>query len=98
LVTLSFDKNIYSVDAIKKSAYKLSKIFSIMISVNNEKIICEITFTKNHSKDQQNHYLELFKKEVLDQDLRESISKETEPIRNLILAHAFSNTKLIKNE
>ncbi len=41
--------------------------------------------------------LENFKKEVLDQDLREKIAKETEEVRNLILAHAFSKTSIIKN-
>ena len=33
--------------------------------------------------------------EVLDQHLRAVIARETETERNLILAHAFSNTKLI---
>ena len=39
-----------------------------------------------------------FKKEVLDQDLREKLKVETEPVRNLILAHAFSKTGIISHE
>jgi len=35
-----------------------------------------------------------FKRELLDQQLRLSIKKETEPQRNLILAYAFSKTGL----
>jgi His-Xaa-Ser system protein HxsD len=42
--------------------------------------------------------VESFKKEVLDQDLRLKLKAETEPIRNLILAHAFSKTGLIADE
>ena len=36
--------------------------------------------------------------EVLDQDLRASISRETEPARNAILALAFSRTGLQGSE
>jgi His-Xaa-Ser system protein HxsD len=36
-----------------------------------------------------------FRKEVLDQHLRARIAKETESIRHLILAHAFSRTGLV---
>jgi His-Xaa-Ser system protein HxsD len=35
-----------------------------------------------------------FKRELLDQQLRLQIKKETEPARNLILAYAFSRTGL----
>ena len=35
--------------------------------------------------------------EVLDQDLRDTISRETASIRTLILANAFSNTGLIES-
>ena len=36
--------------------------------------------------------------EIIDQDLRDSISLETRDIRTLILANAFSNTGLIDRE
>lgn len=39
-----------------------------------------------------------FQQALLDQDLREIVSEETEGVRNLILAHAFSKTTLIKPE
>ena len=34
--------------------------------------------------------------ELLDQTLREAVQRETEPVRNLILAHALSNAVLIR--
>ena len=35
-----------------------------------------------------------FRTEVLDQDLRAQIAKETEPLRNLVLSLAFTKTGL----
>jgi len=40
--------------------------------------------------------LENFKRELLDQQLRKQIKEETEPVRNLILAYAFSRSTLQK--
>jgi His-Xaa-Ser system protein HxsD len=40
----------------------------------------------------------LFFQELLDQELREKIGQETAPLRNLILAHAFSKIDLIRRE
>ena len=42
--------------------------------------------------------IENLKKEVLDQELRHKLKAETEPVRNLIFAHAFSKTGLIAGE
>lgn len=39
-----------------------------------------------------------FRNEVLDQDLRSIIAKETEAIRNAVLAFAFSKTGLQDGE
>ena len=41
---------------------------------------------------------EAFLNELLDQTLRESIGQETEGVRNLLLAHALSETSLIHPE
>ena len=39
-----------------------------------------------------------FQNEVLDQVLRERIRNETKEVRNLILALAFSNTGLVRDD
>ena len=95
---LIFDANIYSIDAIKKACYRNINRFAVNISIEEDTINCNITFKNTVTESQIKIYLDDFMKEVLDQDLRESIKKETEGVRNLILAHTFSKTGLIKDE
>ena len=57
-----------------------------------------LNFDSKLTQRQCEFYVDQFKKEILDQDLRESIKRETEPVRNLVLAQAFSKTNLIKDE
>jgi His-Xaa-Ser system protein HxsD len=95
---LVFDAAVYSINAIKKAAYKSINRFSINIENEDNSIKCTLTFKESASKEQIKYYVDEFKKEILDQDLRELIKKETEGVRNLILAHAFSKTGLIKSE
>jgi His-Xaa-Ser system protein HxsD len=58
----------------------------------------DVHFPKELSEESVSHLLREFQKEVLDQDVREHIKKETESYRNLILAHTFSKTSLIEDE
>lgn len=67
-----------------------------MLSINE--IVCTLNFQDNLSESAANFIAEDFKREVLDQDLRSTIASETEQIRNLILAHAFSKTSLISKD
>ena len=97
-VLLIFDATVYSVDAIKKAAYRSIARFAVNIAKEGNEIKCRLTFKESATEPQIKTYLDEFKKEVLDQDLRESIKKETEGVRNLILAHTFSKTGLIKSE
>lgn len=95
---LIFDATVFSVDAIKKAAYRSINRFAVNIAKENNQIKCSLTFKDSATPQQIKFYIDDFKKEVLDQDLRESIKKETETVRNLILAHTFSKTGLIKDE
>jgi His-Xaa-Ser system protein HxsD len=97
-VLITFDATVYSVDAIKKAAYRSINRFAVNITIEGNEIKCSLTFKESATEPQVKIYLDEFKKEVLDQDLRESIKKETEGVRNLILAHTFSKTGLIKDE
>lgn len=95
---ITFDATVYSVDAIKKAAYRSINRFAVNIAKEGNEIKCSLTFKESATEPQVKIYLDEFKKEVLDQDLRESIKKETEGVRNLILANTFSKTGLIKDE
>ena len=88
--TIIFDKNVFSLETIKGALYKFSDISSFDISCQDNSIKVTIYSTSNLDE-----LTNKIRNEVLDQDLRSIISMETSNIRTLILANAFSNTKLI---
>ena len=95
-VVVQFDLGVFSVEAVKKAAYKYINKFSTDFALQGQSIVCSLIFTQNIPQDSIQFYIDDFRKEVLDQDLREKIKKESEPLRNLILAHAFSKTTLVE--
>ena len=97
-ILIRFDSRVFSLPAVKKAAYKYINSFSAAISVQQNEILCSLTFTSATNEEFSSNLAEDFKKEVLDQDLREHIKAETEPIRNLIFALAFSKTGIVGNE
>jgi His-Xaa-Ser system protein HxsD len=93
--TLVFSSQIYSVETIKKAAYRFSDVLSIDIIPQIEQIECVLQFISGSKEEEQaQQIVAAFKNEVLDQDLRSIISKETETIRNAVLAFALSKTGL----
>lgn len=93
--SLSLDTRIYSLEAIKKTAYKFADRASVVISPSSEsKVVVTFATDKSISEDDRKRILNEFSTELLDQDLREIIKRETGPLRNAILAHAFSKTSL----
>lgn len=98
VVEIVFDGKVYSLEAVKKAAYRNINNFSANISLNGSEILCGLSFKNKVGEQAVSNAIDNFKKDVLDQDLRESIKEETEGIRNLILAHAFSKTGLIQDE
>lgn len=97
-IDVSFDSAVYSLDAVKAACYRFLDRFVAEIELGENKVLCHLTFDDTVSDAAVNANLENLKKEVLDQDLRIRLKAETEPVRNLILAHAFSKTGLIADE
>lgn len=95
-VCISFDTTIYSVDALKKAAYKFTNRASFHFSLSESTVQVHLSFLAEASDDVKQAVIREYCNEVLDQDLRESISRETEATRNLILAQAFSKTSLLE--
>lgn len=95
---IRFDDRIINLPAVKKAAYKYINSFAVDFSLKDNEILCSLTFTAPITEELSLRLAEDFKKEALDQDLREQIKKETEPIRNLIFALAFSKTGIVGNE
>lgn len=92
---LKFDSKIYSLDIIKEAMYRFTDKCSFRFEMLEQTITVNIQFFSNISDDSKKEISQQIHNEVLDQDLRKTIAKETEYVRNLILANAFSNTKLI---
>jgi len=97
-IMVTFDDRVFSLIAIKKAAYTYLRTFSTEITGQDNQICCQLVFTPAVDEAARVRFVEDFKKEVLDQDLRERLKTETEAVRNVILAHAFSKTGLITNE
>ncbi|RUR08557.1 His-Xaa-Ser system protein HxsD [Legionella septentrionalis] len=89
----------YSLNAIKKVCYKFSSAFSVKLEkTDKEHVKVIFKFNEPITEAQLDLLKQRFHQELLDQDLREIVFKETEGVRNLILAHAFSKTTLIEPE
>src|SRR4051812_36587837 len=92
IIAVTFDSQVYSLTAVKKAAYKYLDRFSADISIVDTTISCRLTSTSSNEQGSRQRLIEDFRKEVLDQDLRETLKSETEAVRNLILSYAFSRT------
>ena len=89
---LEFDQKAYCLEAVQKTAYRFIDKLTVQISTNIDSIICNVEMNSGSEIDLK--VINSFKRELLDQQLRVLIKKETEPQRNLILAYAFSKTGL----
>jgi len=94
---VKIDTSIYSLLAVKKAAYKFADRVSVVISPQNgSKIAVLFNCVGDQSAKDLQQIISDFCNELLDQDLREIIRQETNQVRNLILAHAFSRTSLVE--
>lgn len=97
--TLVFSALVYDIAAVKKAAYRFSDVLSVEITPRSDEIECVLHFVPHLKEEgQQDQIVAAFRNEVLDQDLRSIVAKETEAIRNAILAHALSKTGLQEGE
>lgn len=94
VVQVDFDSRVYALDVVKKAAYRFLKVFVTEISVQGELWVCKLTFVDGVDAPAVQRAVLNFQSEVLDQDLRASVSRETEPLRNAVLALAFSRSGL----
>lgn len=96
-VDLSFDNNVFPLDTIKRALYRFADRCSFDIQSSEAQISVALHFSANMTESAIDELCSRIRNEVLDQDLRDTISKETTHIRTLILANAFSNAGLIES-
>lgn len=88
------DLSVYSADAAKRAAYTLLGRATVQLRADGDELVCTVSSTGESKSEPLSHLVQAFRDELLDQDLRERISQESAPVRNAILAHAFSRTGL----
>jgi len=91
-----FDRATVDLDALQRSAYAVAAQMTIDIRAAGPDYVCTL-FPREHAPaaDDLKHR---FRAEVNDQILRARIGKETEPLRNLVFALAFSRTGLADSD
>jgi His-Xaa-Ser system protein HxsD len=95
-ITLVFDQATVDLDALQRSAYAVAAEMTVDIRVCGADYVCALfPRTRDTTDDELKHR---FRAEVNDQILRMRIAKETEPLRNLVFALAFSRTGLVEGE
>jgi His-Xaa-Ser system protein HxsD len=96
--TIVFSTQAFALDSIKKAAYRFSDVMSVDFVPQRDEIKCTLHFIAGRTEEDILRFVAEFKTEVLDQDLRATIAKETAPIRNAVLGYAFSKTGLQDRE
>lgn len=93
---VSFDRATVDLDALQRAAYAVADTMSVDITVAGDRFMCTL-YPRERGADMSAlaHHI---RAEVIDQTLRLRIGKETEPLRNLIFALAFSQTGLAEDE
>jgi His-Xaa-Ser system protein HxsD len=91
-IVLVFDQAVVDLDALQRSAYAVAAEMTVDIRISGSDYLCTLFPRKQApAADELKHR---FRSEVNDQILRARIAKETEPVRNLVFALAFSQTGL----
>jgi His-Xaa-Ser system protein HxsD len=91
---LRVEAEVYSMEVCKKACYAMMSLFSSQISKDGHEFVLNVSVNQETSESTA-QLQELLLDELLDYSLRESISNKTESIRNIILANAFSKTRLV---
>jgi His-Xaa-Ser system protein HxsD len=97
-VEVSFSSAVFSLDVLKKAAYRFLDRFSTEFKISEPEIVCVLHFPGGASQDTIERDITGFRAEVLDQDLRRLVANETAGVRNTILSLAFSSTDLVGRE
>ena len=95
---IELDSKVCSIESAQKAAYRSIAHFTIDIQVSDTHLNCKLTSNTSVGEEAFDFAVQEFRKNILDEELRLKLKKETEPVRNLILGIAFSKTGLQKDE
>ena len=96
-VTLLMDLRVYSIDAVLSAAYLFTDVCYIKVdTVDGDKALVQLSAKTPDTVVEQ--IAKNFQNEVIDQQLRLRLRRETEEIRRMIIAEAFAPLEAIPNE
>lgn len=96
-IDILVDLSVYRPEAVKKAAYRLGDRAVALIEPGGGGRL-RVTLTPRSEAAGSSEGLRAdFLQELLDQELRESIAEQTEKVRNLLLAHAFSGLSPVED-
>jgi His-Xaa-Ser system protein HxsD len=96
-IKICFQTDLYRIKAIQKAAYRFAGKCYVSVETIAPGQARAVLRPKERLVDPAQLEGE-FRNEVLDQELREQIAEETMPVRNLLLAQAFSSLTLADAE
>lgn len=93
---VTFAKVTTELDALQRAAYAVADMMTVNITAADDRYVCTL-YPRNPGAD-PSMLAHRIRAEVIDQALRLRITAQTEPLRNLIFALAFSQTGLANAE
>jgi His-Xaa-Ser system protein HxsD len=90
MAQISLSKSEYEFESLIRMAHRMGHFFSIEVKSHGENWILEWEVTEELAEES----IERIRNEVYEQIIREKVSAETKPIRDLIFAAAFSNIEI----
>jgi His-Xaa-Ser system protein HxsD len=91
------DLGVYTLSALLRVAYRFTDRCYLHLQKKSEHLV-EVRFRSKNAEASLDKIAGDFCNELLDQSLREIVARESEPVRNLILAHALSRTPFVDPE
>lgn len=92
-VTVRLETALFRLVAIQKAAYRMGGRCFVELHALPDAV--DVRLTPRREGESLDALAGELRNEALDQELREVIAAETEAVRNLILAQAFSKTSLL---
>jgi His-Xaa-Ser system protein HxsD len=93
-ITAFADASLFSKDAILKCLYWFGDKFHTTVSIKDENtytIALKPLEAANVKEDELGMYLQKLERDLIDFQLRDTVTKETQNVRDLLVAKAFSH-------
>ena len=94
-ISICLNARVYSLEVAQRAAFRCTDLASFEFALASEtEIVVTASVNSGISIDPAG-FRARYNNELLDQKLRQTVAEETKNERDLILAFAFSNTKLL---